>query len=154
MSSFLSSPVTIADGGCLQLVRVGDRVTVARRLEAAIDSPSRRRGLLGRDDLPPDAAIAIAPTSAVHTFFMRFALDIAFVARDGRVLRIYRNVRPWRMAWAPGAFAAVEFAAGAPGAAALAPGDCLRVVRVSSSRSKRAAMSRSTVDRRWRSPAS
>jgi uncharacterized membrane protein (UPF0127 family) len=44
---------------------------------------------------------------------MRFAIDVAFVARVGRVLKVRRAMRPWRMAAAWRAFAVVEMAAGA-----------------------------------------
>ena len=37
--------------------------------------------------------LVIAPTNAIHTFFMRFAIDVAFVARDGRVLKVRRGRR-------------------------------------------------------------
>jgi uncharacterized membrane protein (UPF0127 family) len=43
---------------------------------------------------------------------MQFAIDVAFVARDGRVLKIVRSIGPWRMAAAFGAYAAIEMAAG------------------------------------------
>jgi hypothetical protein len=93
----------------------------------AFDSASRRRGLLKRDFLPEGSALVIAPTNAIHTFFMRFAIDVAFVARDGRVLTVRRAMPPWRMAGAWGGYAVVELAAGALDRAAVQPGDLLRV---------------------------
>lgn len=57
--------------------------------------------------------MVIAPCSAVHTFFMRFAIDVLFVARDGRALKIYVALPPWRLAFGFGAFAVIELAAGA-----------------------------------------
>ena len=56
--------------------------------------------------------MVIAPTSAVHTWFMKFDIDIAFVARDGRVLKARDTVRPWRMTGAFGGFAVIEMKAG------------------------------------------
>jgi len=58
------------------------------------------------------SAIIIAPCSAVHTFFMRFSIDVVFAARDGRVLKARRGVSPWRVAAAWRAFAAIELPAG------------------------------------------
>src|SRR5262245_56751020 len=86
---------------------------VAVRLITAFDSASRRTGLLHHQALSPGTAMIIAPTSAIHTFFMRFPIDVAFVARDGRVLKSRAAMRPWRMSAAFGAHAAVELPAGA-----------------------------------------
>ena len=64
------------------------------------------------DSLPDDAALIIAPSNAVHTFFMRFAIDIAFVAKDGRVLKLRYAVPRRRAVLALRAYAVVEMAAG------------------------------------------
>ena len=94
------------------LVNVETGRVVAGRVEAAFDSETRRRGLLGRDGMPEEEALIIAPCNGVHTFFMRFAIDVVFVAKDGRVVKACPRVRPWRTAIAWRAFAAIE---GAPG---------------------------------------
>ena len=86
---------------------------VASTIECAFDSASRRKGLLGRAALPDDAAIIIAPCNSIHTFFMRFSIDVVFVARDGHIVRISRAVSAWRIRAALRAFAVVELAAGA-----------------------------------------
>jgi uncharacterized membrane protein (UPF0127 family) len=108
--------------------RPAGAIAFATTVEAAVDSASRRRGLLGRDSLSPEAALVIAPSNGVHTFFMKFAIDVVFVARDGRVLKIARAVKPWRASLALRAFAVVELAAGAADRAALQVGDRLSVV--------------------------
>jgi uncharacterized membrane protein (UPF0127 family) len=61
----------------------------------------------------------------VHTFFMRFPIDLVFAARDGRVVKIRSGVGPWRISAAAGAFAVVELASGAAGRAGLRVGDRL-----------------------------
>ena len=88
-------------------------VSVADAVELADTRASRRRGLLGRDCLEPSACLILAPCVAVHTAFMRFAIDAVFVDRDGRVRRIVRELAPWRAAWCARAHAVVELAAGA-----------------------------------------
>jgi uncharacterized membrane protein (UPF0127 family) len=55
---------------------------------------TRSRGLLGRDGL--DGALLLEPAKQVHTFRMRFAIDVAFVAKDGRVLAV-RTMPPGRI---------------------------------------------------------
>lgn len=62
-------------------LRVGDR-SIA--LEIADSPRARARGLLGRDGLV--GAIQLTPARAVHTFGMRFAIDVAHVDASARVL--------------------------------------------------------------------
>jgi uncharacterized protein len=94
---------------------VNDRTgqVLASAVEVAGTSETRRRGLLGRDGLEPSAALIIAPCSAIHMFFMRFAIDAVFVDRDGRVRKIVHDLQPWRIAIAFGAYAVIEMASGA-----------------------------------------
>jgi uncharacterized membrane protein (UPF0127 family) len=58
---------------------------------------------------------------------MRFPIDIVFVARDGRVVKISRAVPAWRMAAAWGGYAVIELAAGGAGRAGIKPGDRVAV---------------------------
>lgn len=86
------------------------------------DSVSRRRGLLGRESLSDDEALVIAPTQGIHTFGMRFAVDVVFVDRTGTVLAVSPAVRPNRVRLCWRAFAAIELAAGRTTAAGVRPG--------------------------------
>jgi uncharacterized membrane protein (UPF0127 family) len=55
-------------------------------VEVARSFTSRSKGLLGRNGVP--TGLVLHPASSVHTFGMRFAIDVAYVARDGRVLAV------------------------------------------------------------------
>lgn len=101
---------------------------LADDLIAAFDSRSRNVGLLKHRSFPQGAAMLIAPTNAVHTFFMRFPIDIAFVNREGTVVKVCRSVRPWRIAAAFGAYGVIELPAGTLAAAETVAGDPLAVV--------------------------
>jgi uncharacterized protein len=103
---------------------------VASRVLPALDSATRRKGLLEHTSLPVGEAMVIAPTSAVHTFFMKFDIDIAFVARNGRVVKARDTVKPWRLAGALGGYAVVEMKAGSLAAADTMAGDVLELVEV------------------------
>ena len=98
---------------------------VATTIEGAFDSKARNRGLLGRTGLPPATAIVIAPSNAVHTFFMKFPIDLIYAARDGRVVKVRHAVPAWRLSAAFGAFAVIEMAAG--GADGVKAGDTLEI---------------------------
>jgi uncharacterized membrane protein (UPF0127 family) len=85
---------------------------LATAVELAVTRRARRRGLLGRDGLEPSAALILAPCTAVHTAFMRFAIDVLFLDRDGCTVKIVSDVSPWRIALAARSYAVVEMAAG------------------------------------------
>ena len=126
MPHFLA-PMLKSHATCgLRIERTGG--WLAEHLEGAFDSRTRRTGLLGRDRLPNDHALVIAQCQAVHTFAMKFALDIVAVSRDGRVVKIRTDVPPQRIAIAWSAFAIVELAAGVCGTTGLVVGDRLLVV--------------------------
>lgn len=74
--------------------------------------PDRLRGLLGRPALAPDEVFVITPCSSIHTVGMRFAIDVVFVGRSGRILRIDRDVRPGRIRMCVAARSVLEMAAG------------------------------------------
>ncbi len=70
------------------------------RAERAVQLMARMRGLLGRASLGRGAALLIERCGSVHTVGMRFALDLVFLDRDWRVVRVVRDVRPGRlMVW-------------------------------------------------------
>ena len=113
MPSFLS-PLLKADASTRRHVLVDGTsgAVVADTLLTAFTSEDRNKGLLGRSSLADGSAMIIAPCTAVHTFFMQFPIDIAFVARSGKVRKVRHTVRPWRLAAAFGAFAVIELPAG------------------------------------------
>ncbi|UNO43860.1 DUF192 domain-containing protein [Streptomyces sp. MST-110588] len=63
-------------------------------VEIAASYRARTRGLLGRDGV--DGALLLTPASGVHTFRMRFAIDVAYLDRDFTVLAV-RTMRPGRL---------------------------------------------------------
>jgi uncharacterized membrane protein (UPF0127 family) len=106
-----------------------DGTVVCERCELAERALPRMRGLLGRDGLEPGGGMLINPSPSVHMFFMRFPIDVVFVDRELRVLKVVPELRPWRTAGARKASAALELPAGAAAAAGVAPGDQLVLER-------------------------
>lgn len=66
------------------------------RCELANTFWSRFRGLMLRSGLAPAAGMLFVPCGSIHTAFMRFPIDVVFIARDGTVLRTAEHVLPWR----------------------------------------------------------
>lgn len=106
-----------------RLVNLTTGTLVADTLETAFDSAGRKKGLLGRQGFESGRALILAPCNAVHTFFMRFPIDVVLVGRDGRVVKVCHRVPPWRIALALSAFATIELPAGTAQAANVRPGD-------------------------------
>lgn len=100
-----------------ELVRVCVRnvtrhYTVADRVEVADRGARRRKGLLGRDGLALGEGLWIVPCEAVHTFGMRFGLDLIFLDRRRRIVKIRRNVQAGRIAVCLRAHSTLELPAG------------------------------------------
>ena len=112
MKAHFLRPLLKSEGGRFRLLNERTGLPVATTLEPAFDSATRKRGLLGRDSLPAGHALIIAPSNMVHTFFMRFPIDILFVTRDGRVLKASPNVPARRIVGTLRGFAVIELAAG------------------------------------------
>jgi hypothetical protein len=92
----------------LPVQRLGDNLLL---IEAQTHK-SRRRGLSRLDALAPTHALHIPATPSVHTFGMRFGLDLIWLGKDERLVRVDRNVGPRRMRLCSGARSVVETVAG------------------------------------------
>jgi uncharacterized membrane protein (UPF0127 family) len=104
-------------------------LVVADHLLSSFDSKTRRTGLLAHDSFPAGSAMIIVPTNAIHTFFMKFAIDLLFVSKDGRIVKMTKALRPWRMAAAWRAYGVIEMSAGAVQGTGVELGDRLVIVR-------------------------
>ena len=110
---------------------------LCERLEDAGGLGGQSRGLLGRDGLEPGTGMLFengrfTPMMWMHMFFMHFAIDIVFLDRSGKVARINRNLKPWRVSsMVFGARFAIELPAGAAEASATESGDQIRFEPVS-----------------------
>jgi uncharacterized membrane protein (UPF0127 family) len=109
----------------LARVRNAAGAVVCERCEIPKSSFARMRGLLGRSGLEPGSGMLIDAAPSVMTFFMRFPIDVVFLDRDWMVVRVVHALKPWRVAGARRAVAALELPAGAAAEAGLQEGDVL-----------------------------
>jgi uncharacterized membrane protein (UPF0127 family) len=72
---------------------------LVQNLEVAKSFYARSKGLLGRKDLPMDRGLWILRCNSVHTFFMRFPIDLVFLNRKMLVTKVIADVRPGRVVW-------------------------------------------------------
>src|SRR5882672_6201467 len=89
------------------------RTVLAERVAIAESLLARTRGPLGTRTLPRSEALLLRPCRQVHSFFMKYALDLVFVDRSGRVLLTRENFRTNRVSpLVVRAAAVLELAAG------------------------------------------
>ncbi|MGD9168678.1 MAG: DUF192 domain-containing protein [Candidatus Thiodiazotropha sp.] len=69
---------------------------------------TRLRGLLGRKKLSENDGLLLERCASVHTFGMRYPLDLVFLDKEGKVLKCQESVKPFRTASAPGAYYTLE----------------------------------------------
>ena len=118
-------PVAILDA-MDAIVLVGEKgQVVCEQCDVADRVFSRMRGLLGRKQLSERQGLLIRPTWSVHTWFMRFPIDVVFLDRELTVLAVREQLRPWRAAVRFRAHSALELAAGCCEGVGLKVGDRL-----------------------------
>lgn len=139
MAHFLSGLLKNPEAGwAVTHARTGALVVSA--LETAFDSATRKRGLLGRSGLAAGAGLVIAPSNAVHSFFMQFAIDVVFLDRAGRVLKVRQHLGPRRVTACWRGFAVLELPAGTAAATGVEPGDTLTITAADKSASQRTSI--------------
>jgi uncharacterized membrane protein (UPF0127 family) len=105
-----------------------DGTVVCERCLLAETPFARMRGLLGRSGLSSGEGLLLRPAGSVHTAFMRFPIDVVFLDRDSRVLKVAAELAPWRTAACRGARAVLELPAGEANRQGLRPGVSLAQV--------------------------
>jgi uncharacterized membrane protein (UPF0127 family) len=116
-----------ADAGThtLRIVNRTRQTELGNRIETADRGPKRRKGLLGRDGLAAGEGLWIVPCEAVHTFAMRFPIDLVYLDRALRVVKVRHNVVPGRISACLRAHSVIELPTGAVRHAQVQPGDML-----------------------------
>ena len=71
--------------------------TVASHVGLANNPLLRLKGLMFQKELPEGHGLWITPCNSVHMFWMRFALDAVFVAKDGTIVHLQENLKPWQL---------------------------------------------------------
>lgn len=114
----------------LQVTNRTRGTVLATRLEVADSAPKRSRGLLGRAGLNGGEGLWIIPCESVHTFFMRFPIDLVYLDRKNKVKKVRSNVGPWRISACLYAHSVIELPAGTILATSTEAGDTLEFASV------------------------
>ncbi len=113
----------------VKVIDAARRVAVADRVGVAETPSSRRRGLLGTDALAEGEGLLLVPCRQVHTFGMRYPVDVVFLDGSHRVVRVAGSLKPWRLSpvvWR--ARAVLELPAGRTERTGITEGNLLEVI--------------------------
>jgi uncharacterized membrane protein (UPF0127 family) len=110
---------------CRAVVPVNGRI-VMDRVTLALTTWARFRGLMFRKGLPADEGLLIPHCRSVHTCFMRFPIDLVYLADESRIAKIVEAVKPYRVSSCLKADTVLEVRAGWAREAGLSVGDVLR----------------------------
>jgi uncharacterized membrane protein (UPF0127 family) len=100
-------------------------------VDVADTSEKRRVGLLKHERLEPGEGLWIKPCESVHTFFMKFAIDLVYVDRKHKVRKVRKAVPPWRVSACLTAHSIIELPAGTIERTGTQAGDELSIEKLS-----------------------
>jgi len=94
-------------------------------VDVADTSEKRRTGLLKHERLEAGHGLWIVPCESVHTFFMKFPIDLIYVDKRRNVRKVRNAVPAWRLSACISAHSVVELPAGTAAETGTKVGDCL-----------------------------
>jgi uncharacterized membrane protein (UPF0127 family) len=100
-------------------------LVLADSAELADTSEKRRTGLLKHTELKSGEGLWIVPCESVHSFFMKFTIDVLYLDRDKKVRGMRPNMKPWRVSACLPAHSVLELPAGTIDRTGTAKGDQL-----------------------------
>ena len=74
-----------------------DGIVIAQEVEEARSFLKRLKGLMFRAEMKLGTAMLLAPCPQIHTCFMRFSIDVLFLDKEGKIVRVIENMNPWRL---------------------------------------------------------
>lgn len=111
-----------------KIINKSKNIIVAQKAREAKSFFKRLKGLMFRKEMGKDEALIFYHASSIHTFFMQFPLDIIFLDRRGRIIKIYPSLKPWRFAFCWTSFLTLELPAHKVSATYTKIGDILELV--------------------------
>ena len=70
---------------------------IASRVEVASSLAQKTLGLMFSKDLGEKDGLLIESCNSIHTFFMNYPIDVVFLSKENEIIKIFRNLKPWRM---------------------------------------------------------
>jgi uncharacterized membrane protein (UPF0127 family) len=112
----------------MEIINISKKQTLANEVVISNSFLSRLKGLLGYKSIRKDMAMLLRPANSIHTFFMRFPIDVIFVDKDNVIIRIFSDMKPFRATGIyPASCFVVELPGGTVNSTQTAIGDSLQI---------------------------
>lgn len=111
----------------MRVTNVTRNTMLATCMEVAESAAMRSKGLLGRERLAPGEGLWISPCEAVHTFWMKFPIDLVYLDRKKQIRKLVCAVPPWRLSACLRAHSVIELPSGTIRETQTRPGDTLEI---------------------------
>ncbi len=72
---------------------------VATNVKTADNPYTRVMGLMFKGNMNGMGGLLLDPCNSIHTFFMRFSIDVVFISKNDVVIKVKRDMKPWKMSW-------------------------------------------------------
>jgi len=116
-------------GSSCKIINLTRDITLSDDAVIADTLSGRIKGLIGRKKLKGGEALVIKPCNSVHTFFMRFPIDLLFVDRQDRIVKIVQAIPPFRLSSISlGASYVIELPAGTINSSQTKVGDQISII--------------------------
>ena len=104
-------------------------VSLGDAIDVADTSSKRRTGLLKHAGLAKGQGLWIVPCEAIHCFGMKFSIDVLFLNKKRKVLKVRKDMGRWGIALCLRAHSVLELPAGTIAATGTQPGDELELIK-------------------------
>lgn len=81
----------------MKIINKSSHSLIAEQVFVADSLLTRLKGLLGRKEFKKGEAIVLKPCNSIHTFFMRFAIDVLFLDNDNKIIKVIPCLKPFRI---------------------------------------------------------
>lgn len=81
----------------MRLVNLENAQIIAESIESANTFFKRLKGLMFRQELSPGSGIYLYPCNAIHTFFMKFPIDVLYIDKDWRIVGMEEHLQPGKV---------------------------------------------------------
>ena len=81
----------------MRIINLKNNTLLADRVKVADTFWGRLIGLLNRKSLEKGGALILKPSCSVHTLFMRFAIDVLFLDKKGKIIAVHSSFKPFRL---------------------------------------------------------
>jgi uncharacterized membrane protein (UPF0127 family) len=83
--------------GTIKVTNTSKNTVLADKAEVADTFLRRLIGLLGHRSLSRGEALILMPSNSIHSLFMRFSIDVLFLDKSNRVIKMLKPLSPWRL---------------------------------------------------------